>query len=217
MAAASTEEYFDLLPIDLDPQTKAVTTSSGAPKALQAELRLLNELHRSLLTLETSPQIPPPPIPVNPKRSANLTKLKDSGNDLYRKGRHGDAVKMYTLGVQMALGRPLWEPQGLVREEVANLYANRAQAHMALQNWAEGAVDAEASVEAKRAGNAKAWWRRGKCLLEMGRLDEADEWVGRGLEMEGEEAELLALQQEVTARLDKIKKEEEERIGSEKA
>ncbi|KAK6857834.1 hypothetical protein PG995_005533 [Apiospora arundinis] len=217
MAAASTDEYFDLLPLDLDPQTKAVTTSSGASKALQAELRALNELHRSLLTLETSPQIPPPPIPVNPKRSANITKLKDSGNDLYRKGRHGDAVKMYHLGIQMALGRPLWEPQGLVREEVANLYANRAQAHMALQNWAEGAVDAEASVEAKRAGNAKAWWRRGKCLLEMGRLDEAFDWVGRGLEMEGEEAELLALQQEVAARLDKIKKEEEARIGSEKA
>ncbi|KAK8860090.1 TPR-like protein [Apiospora arundinis] len=217
MAAASTDEYFDLLPLDLDPQTKAVTTSSGASKALQAELRALNELHRSLLTLETSPQIPPPPIPVNPKRSANITKLKDSGNDLYRKGRHGDAVKMYHLGIQMALGRPLWEPQGLVREEVANLYANRAQAHMALQNWAEGAVDAEASVEAKRAGNAKAWWRRGKCLLEMGRLDEALDWVGRGLEMEGEEAELLALQQEVAARLDKIKKEEEARIGSEKA
>ncbi|KAK6835999.1 tetratricopeptide [Apiospora arundinis] len=217
MAAASTDEYFDLLPLDLDPQTKAVTTSSGASKALQAELRALNELHRSLLTLETSPQIPPPPIPVNPKRSANITKLKDSGNDLYRKGRHGDAVKMYHLGIQMALGRPLWEPQGLVREEVANLYANRAQAHMALQSWAEGAVDAEASVEAKRAGNAKAWWRRGKCLLEMGRLDEALDWVGRGLEMEGEEAELLALQQEVAARLDKIKKEEEARIGSEKA
>ncbi|KAK7994163.1 Het-C-domain-containing protein [Apiospora arundinis] len=217
MAAASTDEYFDLLPLDLDPQTKAVTTSSGASKALQTELRALNELHRSLLTLETSPQIPPPPIPVNPKRSANITKLKDSGNDLYRKGRHGDAVKMYHLGIQMALGRPLWEPQGLVREEVANLYANRAQAHMALQNWAEGAVDAEASVEAKRAGNAKAWWRRGKCLLEMGRLDEALDWVGRGLEMEGEEAELLALQQEVAARLDKIKKEEEARIGSEKS
>ncbi|KAK8054491.1 hypothetical protein PG994_009558 [Apiospora phragmitis] len=206
---AATEEYFDLLPIDLDPQTKAVTASAGAPKALHAELAALNSLHRSLVALENTPQIPPPPIPVNPKRSANITKLKDSGNDLYRKGKHAEAVKMYTLGVQMALQRPLWEPQGLVREEISQLYANRAQAHMALQNWAEGAVDAEAAVEAKRAGNAKAWWRRGKCLLEMGRLDEARDWVGHGLEMEGEEAELLALQQEVVARLDKKQKREE--------
>ncbi|KAK8036100.1 translocator [Apiospora rasikravindrae] len=214
---AATEEYFDLLPLDLDPQTKAVTAPSSASKALHAELAALNSLHRNLLALENTPQIPPPPIPVNPKRSANITKLKDSGNDLYRKGKHAEAVKMYFLGIEMALKRPLWEPQGLVREEVAQLFANRAQAHMALQNWAEGAVDAEASVEAKRAGNAKAWWRRGKCLLEMGRLEEAREWVGHGLEMEGEEAELLALQQDVVARLDKKNTQEETKAMSAKA
>ncbi|KAK8137354.1 TPR-like protein [Apiospora sp. TS-2023a] len=208
---AATDEYFDLLPLDLDPATKAVTAPSGASKALLAELAALNNLHRSILTLEVSPQIPPPPIPVNPKRSAQITKLKDGGNDFYRKGKHGEALKMYHLGITMALSRPLWEPQGL-------LFANRAQAHMALQNWAEGAVDAEASVEAKRAGNAKAWWRRGKCLLEMGRLDEAHEWVGHGLEMEGEEQELLALQQEVVARLEKKSQREEAiKAGNEKA
>lgn len=97
----------------------------------------------------------------------------------------------------MALTRPLWEPSGLVRDEVAGLYANRAQAHMALSNWVEGAVDAEASVEAKKVGNAKAWWRKGKCLMEMGRLEEAKEWVGRGLEMEGNEADLVGLVKEI--------------------
>lgn len=103
----------------------------------------------------------------------------------------------------MALTRPLWEPSGLVRDEVAGLYANRAQAHMALQNWVEGAVDAETSVEAKRVGNAKAWWRKGKCLIEMGRLEEAREWVGKGLEMEGNEADLVNLQKDIEAKLKK--------------
>lgn len=97
----------------------------------------------------------------------------------------------------MALTRPLWEPSGLVRDEVAGLYANRAQAHMAKSNWAEGSIDAEASVEAKKAGNSKAWWRKAKCLMEMGRLEEAKEWVGRGLEMEGNEADLVALLKEI--------------------
>lgn len=101
----------------------------------------------------------------------------------------------------MALGRPLWEPSGLVRDEVAGLYANRAQAHMALSNWAEGSIDAEASVEAKKAGNAKAWWRKGRCLIEMARLDEAKEWIGRGLEMEGSEADLVALLKEIEEKL----------------
>lgn len=197
-------EYFDLLPLGIDPQTKAIT-ANPASKALAAELEHLNALHRNLLTLETPLQIPPPPIPVNPKRSAQVTKLRDSGNDLYRKGKYDEAVKTYGVGLTMALARPLWEPQGLVREEIAALYANRAQAHMAMQNWADGAVDAETSVEAKRGGNAKAWWRRGKCLLEMGRFEEARDWVGRGLEVEGEEADLQALLAEIVAKVEKGK------------
>ncbi len=97
----------------------------------------------------------------------------------------------------MALSRPLWEPSGLVRDEVAALYANRAQAYMAKSGWPEGSIDAEASVEAKKAGNSKAWWRKAKCLMEMGRLEEAKDWVGRGLEMEGNEADLVALLKEI--------------------
>jgi translocation protein SEC72 len=97
----------------------------------------------------------------------------------------------------MALARPAWEPSGLVREEVSGLLSNRAQANMALKNWAEGAVDAEASVEMKKVGNAKAWWRRGKCLLEMGRLDEAAQWVKQGLEFEATEQDLVNLKDEI--------------------
>ncbi|ORY71328.1 tetratricopeptide repeat domain-containing protein [Pseudomassariella vexata] len=196
------DEVFEVLPLGIDPQSKSITSTSSS-KDLQTELAALNTLHRSLLSLETSLQIPPPPVPVNPKRSANISKLRDSGNDAYRKSKYGEAVKFYNLGLQMALTRPLWEPQQLVREEVSALFANRAQAHMSMQNWPEGAVDAEASVEAKRTGNAKAWWRRGKCLVEMGRLEEAREWVSRGLEMEGDEAELAALLKEINAKLGK--------------
>ncbi|PQE02895.1 tetratricopeptide repeat domain containing protein [Rutstroemia sp. NJR-2017a BVV2] len=193
-------ETFTFLPLHMDPTSKSITASSNS-RALNEELETLNLLHRALLTLDTP--IPPPPVPVNPKRSANITKLRESGNTEFRKGKHGEAIKMYTLGLQMALARPLWEPSGLVRDEVAGLYANRAQAHMAMSNWVEGAVDAESSVEAKRAGNAKAWWRRGKCLMEMGRLDEAKEWIGRGLEMENHETDLVGLLREIEAKTTK--------------
>lgn len=101
----------------------------------------------------------------------------------------------------MALGRPGWEPVGLVREETSNLFSNRAQAHMSSGLWPEGAADALTSVELKRGGNAKAWWRRGKCLLEMGRWREAKEWVREGLETEGNEpGELMALMKEIELR-----------------
>jgi translocation protein SEC72 len=188
-------ETFDLLPLAIDPQSKSISSARTPSRALAEELVTLNIFHRELLRLESP--VPPPPVPVNPKRSANITKLRESGNADFRKGNHAGAIKYYTLGLQMALGRPMWEPSGLVKDEVAGLYANRAQAHMALNNWAEGAVDAESSVHAKAQGNAKAWWRRGKCLLEMGRVEEAREWVGRGLEIEGSEADLVGLLKEI--------------------
>lgn len=203
LTTMSTLTHFDLLPIRMDPQSKAVEAIKPS-RALTAELEQLNALHRSLLGLDgpaASTGVPPPPIPVNPKRTANVTKLRDNGNQEFRKQRYPEAIRLYTLGTQMATQRPLWEPAALVREEVSSLLANRAQAHMALQQWAEGAVDAEASVEARRVGNAKAWWRRGKCLMEMGRLDEAREWVKKGLEVEGEEGDLVSLLKDIEGRM----------------
>ncbi|TVY83171.1 Translocation protein sec72, partial [Lachnellula suecica] len=152
-------ETFTLLPLHMDPASKVISSNNNS-RTLQEELKALNDLHKAFKNIETD--VPPPPIPVNPKRSAGITKLRESGNAEFRKGKHTDAIKFYALGLQMALTRPLWEPSGLVRDEVAGLYANRAQAHMAMSNWVEGSLDAEASVEAKKAGNAKAWWRKGR-------------------------------------------------------
>ncbi|KAF1833255.1 hypothetical protein BDW02DRAFT_570239 [Decorospora gaudefroyi] len=194
-------ETFTLLPLTMDPTTKAITPTTQTPSnALAHELTTLNALHKQLLNVETPTGTPPPPVPVNPKRSAQIGKLRESGNAEFRKGNHAQAVKLYGLAVDMALGRPQWEPSGLVREEVAGLLSNRAQAHMAQQHWAEGAVDAEASVEMKKGGNAKGWWRRGKCLLEMGRWDEAELWVKQGLEFEATEQDLVSLKEEIEKR-----------------
>ncbi|KAI9888858.1 MAG: hypothetical protein M1814_006208 [Vezdaea aestivalis] len=190
------DETFTQLPISLDPTTKAIKPTESAPsKPLADELTALNTLHRALIGLDTS--VPPAPLPVNPKRSAQINKLRESGTANYKKGQHVEAVRMYTFGIEMALGRSGWEPAGLVREEVAILYANRAQAHMAMSNWAEGAVDAETSVEMKKVGNVKGWWRRGRCLYEMGRFEEAKDWVGQGLELESKDGDLIGLLKEI--------------------
>lgn len=199
------QDSFDFIPLKIDPQTKEVT-SAHPSRTLDAELAELYTMSRALVQLVENPMgVPPPPIPVNPKRSAGVTKLRDAANAEFRKGKYEEAGKLYTMGLQMALARPPWERSQVVRDEVSALFANRAQTCMALRRWAEGGVDAEASVEAKRVGNAKAWWRRGKCLLEMGRLGEAREWVGRGLEVEGEEGELVALLKEIDERLGREK------------
>jgi translocation protein SEC72 len=191
-------DTFNQLPLELDGTTKVIRTSFP-DSGLSEELTALNTLHRSLVTAQSDAinAIPPPPTSVNPKRSAQITKLRESGNTSYRQQKYSDAIRMYTLGIEMAVGRPLWEPSVLVREELSGLYANRAQSHMALQNWPEGAVDAYCSVELKKAGNAKAWWRRGKCLMEMGRLEEAEQWISEALEFEGGEQDLVDLMKDI--------------------
>lgn len=197
------QETFTLLPLSMDPKSKAITTPSSSNRALAAELEALNSLHRALLTLEPPHVVPPPPVPVNPRRSAQIKKLRETGNESFGKQKYSDAASFYTLGLKMALTRPAWEPNGLVRDEAATLFANRAQARMAQSDWVGGGADAECSVEAKKVGNPKAWYRRARCLVEMGRVEEAREWVGRGLEMEGEDGELIKLAKEIEARLPK--------------
>lgn len=195
------DSTFTLLPLHLDPTSKAV--SSTLPH-LAAPLATLTATHRTLLTLQG--QIPPPPLPTNPKRSAQIQKMRDQGNTSLRRSTAAsanDAVQLYTYGVDMALGRPGWEPATLVREEAATLYANRAQAYMTVSMWPEGAADGATSVELKRGGNGKAWWRRGKCLAEMGRWEEARAWVREGLEVEGNESDLSGLNKEIEAHLRK--------------
>ena len=178
---ATAEETFTLLPLSIDPQTKQISSSDAS---LLNDLEEINRFARAFTQLETPNQVTPPPAPVNPKRSVQITKLKESGNESYKKGKHQDAVKMYDLAIKMASDRPPWEASGLVREELSTLHGNRSQALYSQQDWAGAAVDAEIAVELKRVGNVKAWWRRGQCLKEMGRLEEAAEFVKTGLEFE---------------------------------
>ncbi|KAL1638899.1 hypothetical protein SLS58_008484 [Diplodia intermedia] len=198
------EETYTQLPLQMDPQTKAIS-GHNVPPAVQREIEELNQLHRQFLTLETPGQTPPPPMPVNPKRSAGIAKLRESGNASFKKGQYAEAAKFYTLAIEVAIQRPQWEPSGLIREELCALYANRAQAYMSLQDWASGAVDAETSVDLKKVQNAKAWWRRGRCLLEMGRAKEARDWVAQAREYDPNEADLQTLAKDIEVAIEKGK------------
>ncbi|KAJ5223496.1 hypothetical protein N7468_008038 [Penicillium chermesinum] len=190
------------------PSTKLISlpessaNSAAQKEAVNAELQELNALHRAVVALDP-PNIPPPPLPINPKRSAQITKLRDSANTAFRKSQYPDAVRLYTFAIDMAISRPGWEPVALAREELAGLYGNRAQAQMAQQAWPEGLVDAKCSIDSKPTGNVKAWWRVGKCLAEMSRYDEAKNFLTKGLEIEGRESEggkeLIALLADVDA------------------
>ena len=202
------EETFTLLPIQVDPQSK--TPSCPSMPDLNSHFAKLHSLHRNLLSLPSETHAtPPPPVPIAPARSAQIQKMREQGNNMLRKaspsspGPAEEAIKLYGFGIKMALDRPLWEPAGLVKDEASLLFANRSQAHMTVGHWPEGAADAETSVEMKRTANGKAWWRRGKCLMEMGRWHEAREWVKEGCGIEGNDGELGSLGREIEAHFHK--------------
>ena len=196
-------DLFTQYPLHLNPSSKAISLPKNSTPQIDTELENLNYLHRGLQTLDP-PIIPPPPLPINPKRSAQITKLRDTANTAYRKTQYDEAVRLYSYTIGMALARPGWEPVALAREELGALYANRAQAQMAGQKWPEALLDARCSVECRANGNVKAWWRVAKCLAEMGRCEEAMGVLTEALENEGdgeEGRELKALMEEVEAAL----------------
>lgn len=191
-------ETYTHLPLHLDPATKIVTATKKSDDQLDEILKNINSLHNQIKGLETANHAPPGPLPVNPKRTAQLTKLRESGSQSVRKNDYAGAIRLFTLAIQMAADRPPWEPAGLVREELALTYMERANVHLLNREYVEGFKDAECSTECKRGkqqgpqgqvmpGNPRAFTIGGKCLVEMGRWEEAVDWLERGLELEGDD------------------------------
>ena len=119
------EETFTLLPLHIDPQTKAITSPSMPSGSLKTELEALNATHRSLISLDSEHNVPPPPLPLNPKRSAAIQKMREQGNAALAKRNSGaappqeaikESIKLYSYAVDMALGRPGWEPVQIVKK-----------------------------------------------------------------------------------------------------
>ncbi|KAA8910895.1 hypothetical protein FN846DRAFT_774559 [Sphaerosporella brunnea] len=199
---ASSTDIYTQLPLSFTE--KALTSSYNDP-ALQSMLEEVNRMHHLLLNVQGN--TPPPPVPVPPQRSAAIEKMRTTGNAAFRKGNYKEAINMYSHGIAMAMTRPPWEPAQLLKEELQVLYANRAQAHMSMNNWPEALADVSLSVDFKKAPNPKAHWRKGKALKEMGRLEEAKQALEHGLEF-GVDADLKNLLKEVDTLLEEKRAKE---------
>ena len=100
-----------------------------------------------------------------------------------------ESLKYWSYAIDMAMQRPGFEASAVVREELASLYASRAQVYMMLKRWADGFADGRCSVECKRQGvNKEGWVRAARCLVEMGRWDEGVRWIEAGRNTEGAES-----------------------------
>lgn len=96
-----------------------------------------------------------------------------------------EAIKLFTLAVDMAASRPLWEMAALARDELAVCLCNRSAAFAAVGDWVDSYVDADAVVQLKRPW-LKGHYRKGVALREMGRGEEAREALRVGLQFDPE-------------------------------
>ncbi|CCJ29746.1 unnamed protein product [Pneumocystis jirovecii] len=169
---------------------------------LKEELSSFNNLVKAIATNQCPEDIPSPPGDVHPKRSIHINRLKESGIECYRKKNYEDAVKLYTLAIEMASGRPHWEPVALSRDELATAFYQRSIAYIASKQWGKAFVDASTVV-----GIRKAWSKghlcKSKVFQGMGMLDKAKESLELGLSFEPRNDELLTALKELNKQLGK--------------
>lgn len=177
-------DTFLTLPLQIDEKTKSVVCSHHSlpvcPKC-NLDFQALNQLLRNFNSLPADQQVPPnPKKQPHPVRSAQISKLKESGLASFKIHKFNDAVKFYSLAIDMALGRPPWEVAALCRDETVILLCCRSAARFALSEFPESLADAEAAVELKKPW-PKGHFRKCKALQAMGRLEEAKRAVEIGL------------------------------------
>ena len=175
-------DTFLALPLQIDEKTKSVVCSAHSlpvcPKC-NLDFSALNLTYKHFNTLTT--ECPPPPTKQPPiARSTQIAKLRDSGTSSLKLNKYDDAIRYYTLAIEMALARPPWELAAICRDEAVVCLAHRSMVRLQMGDFPEALADAEAVVELKR-GWAKGYFRKAKALQAMGELDNAKVAVEMGL------------------------------------
>ncbi|GAC94800.1 hypothetical protein PHSY_002373 [Pseudozyma hubeiensis SY62] len=181
---AITDADFQQVPLALDPSSHTLSTPVAS-----LDLTVLNALIRSLQGLPPNVAFPPPPNAIPPQRSMAINQAKEQGNTAYRNKDWAEAVKMYTLAIDVAASRPLWEANQVARDELSLCLANRSAAFASCEDWIGALCDAEAVTKLKKPW-AKGHYRKGKALVGLKRWREAREAFELGLQFDPENADL---------------------------
>ncbi|KAK0543545.1 hypothetical protein OC846_000580 [Tilletia horrida] len=179
---AVTDAQFRPVPLQFNPET-------GTLDSPILDLGVLNALIRSLASLPKEIPIPPPPNVLPPQRSMAINKAKEDGNAAYRKKDWATAIRMYTLAVDVAASRPLWESNNVAKDELSLCLANRSAAFAAVEDWIGALCDADALIKLKRNWS-KGHFRKGKALVGLQRYAEARESFQLGLQFEPDNPDL---------------------------
>ncbi|KAG0254593.1 hypothetical protein BG011_005641 [Mortierella polycephala] len=157
----------------------------------------INDMTRHLKS--NNGQVPAPGA-VLPLRTQQITKMREDGNVHFRAQRHQEAIAAYTNAINVAFDRPLWEPTGPARKELAVLLCNRSAAYIARKEWVDALVDAEGVIELEHTWS-KGHFRLGRALFGLERMAEGIEALKLGLMCDPDSAEIQKALKEAEATL----------------
>ncbi|CAO3641896.1 unnamed protein product [Cunninghamella blakesleeana] len=148
-------------------------------------------------TLKQVKDLPPPNAP-NPVRNAQVNRLKEEGNKYFKQANYQEAIRFYTMAVDLSWSRPLWEPLAFqyVREELSPILSNQSAAYLVIDNYVDALVNAEMVTRLKREWS-KGWFRKGKALAALKRYEESADAFQTGLRFDHESEELKKALDEV--------------------
>lgn len=93
------------------------------------------------------------------------------------------ALQRYTMAASIAVQRPLWESNQVMREELATVLSNRSVTFLEAGDFLSALVDAEHVINLKRQWN-KGHFRKAKALIALQEYEEARDAVKVGLQFE---------------------------------
>lgn len=193
-------DTFTLLPMSMEDKQVGDTTvsilTSNDPSItplIHQINALTNGFKQSGFALEIPP---PPPQSINPNRSKQIEISKKSGNDAFKAQNWPEALKLYSMALDMAASRPPWEPAAMANDEMSILLCNRSAAFLGAGLYAEAYADAHACIELKKPW-MKGYFRKAKACIRLCRYNEAKEVIQSGLTYEPHSEELRAVEKEV--------------------
>lgn len=87
------------------------------------------------------------------------------------------------MAASIAVQRPMWESNHIMREELATVLSNRSITFLEAGDFLSALVDAEHVINLKRQWN-KGHFRKAKALIAMQEYEEARDAVKVGLQFE---------------------------------
>lgn len=156
--------------VSLDPASTEGLSKRELADA-QATVDLVNRLASDLGSIKGDF---PKPGQQTAKISSQVQSQIKSGIDALTRGKSNpdEAITLFSKALETALRRPLWENMQLSLSDVCLCLGPRCDAYIASGRWADAYADA-CMLMVLNAGDPKAYYRKGLCLLNAHKKAEA--------------------------------------------